>query len=829
MSPNVRFSAVFGTVLAALCFALWRTTRKVKNSARGSKPPETSAATVEDVSQPVEPPSSISPASQSEETERHTAFDVDQGSPPYSPSDNIGKLAAESQMAAAEYADGVTVPSTGGRESSPVPLADITGTRVADHPEPSGCVTVFPIVVSASDGEHDEIVSDGSPELSNSTTGAGTPGIAAMDRPWEAISPNGAETSASDGTRSDGEAERDEAGETTNINKDQLGALESAPVARRIVEPPAIPILSVTVSTPSVSLIEEELRETSLSPSQQKPVLLADSETGLEDIPERIIANRAKDLKGTLQTSSSVIDEASVLNYDGKPLAAAPVTDFTDPFNTEDDQKTIERSVAHADSMDRKAKVDESQTGPTVEVRSGSPRTKAQLANKRRSPQKYEAPVRTPDALTSPREPRPAAAAMRTRAFTVAVHVHFGRRNRCQVGLLPERPEGFEDNITVKGTRGPEEWSTSQDEWYSDLMPDDLGRILREGAQWEEEGDPSVRWTLAGRDVYVLVGKPESGIFAFVSTTRLLLGEDHLVLCTKGMEETVRRAITEVGCTASVLLDEDQGVPNGWVLFRNVLATTALPHNPEDGIITILRPVHDVEIELRGGIRIERSKWLYGHPPQVRLRGDRDNLDMVIDQQSAICDDNNNYTVPGWDAPGVHRIFCGGATASYELVIPPSQWDSFPAFTYMRTAIPIWPMTICGPIVRTAQQNTVLLVRTGSTYLLGPVPGQIVFAAPASGLRVSAFLGAADFPIVWAVPTSPLQVKKGTSTIQLLHNFSPERLGKGPKARGAVRRWAELIMEASYKRLLLEPDTDNAKKLWAEYKTIARRIKRGFR
>jgi len=554
MSPNVRFSAVFGTVLAALCFALWRTTRKAKNSARGSEPPEinrggldrkpeTSAAIAENVSQPVEPPSSISPASRSEETERQTAFEVDQASPSYSPSDKIGILVAERQMAAAENADGVTVPSTGGRESSLVPLADIAGTRVAGHPEPSGCVTVFPIVVSTSDGEHDELVSDGSPELSNSTTEAGTLSIAAMDKPWEAISPNGAETSAADGARSDGEAERDEAGETTDINKDQLGALESAPVTGRIAESPAIPIrrssLSVTVRAPSVSLIEEELRETSLSPSQQVPVLFADSETGLEDIPEGNIANRAKDLKGPVQTPSSVTDDASALNYEGKTLAAAPATDFTYPFNTEADQKTIERSVAHADSMHRTAQEDEFQTGPPLEVRPGSPKTKAQLANNSRSPQKYEAPVRTPDTLTSPREPRAAAGAMRTRAFTVAVHVHFGRRNRCQVGLLPERPDGFEDNITVNGTRGPEEWSASQDEWYSDLMPDDLGWTLKEGAQWEEEGDPSVRWTLAGRDVYVLVGKPESGIFAFVSTTRLLLGEDHLVLCTKGMEETV--------------------------------------------------------------------------------------------------------------------------------------------------------------------------------------------------------------------------------------------------------------------------------------------------
>ena len=125
MSPNVRFSAVFGTVLAALCFALWRATRKAKNSARGSEPPEINrgaldrkagtSAVIEDVSQPVEPSSSISPASQSEETERQTVFVIDEGAPPYSPSEKIGILAAERQMTAAENADGVAMPPTGGR------------------------------------------------------------------------------------------------------------------------------------------------------------------------------------------------------------------------------------------------------------------------------------------------------------------------------------------------------------------------------------------------------------------------------------------------------------------------------------------------------------------------------------------------------------------------------------------------------------------------------------------------------------------------------------------------------------------------------------------
>jgi hypothetical protein len=162
MSFNVRSSAVFGTVLAALCFALWRATRKAKNSARGSEPPEINrgaldrkpgtSAVIEDVSQPVEPSSATSPEFQSEETERQTVFDVDEGSPPYSPSEKIGILVAERQMAAAEKADGVAVPPTGGRDSSPVPFADMAGTIAAGHPEPSGWVTVFPILESTSLG-----------------------------------------------------------------------------------------------------------------------------------------------------------------------------------------------------------------------------------------------------------------------------------------------------------------------------------------------------------------------------------------------------------------------------------------------------------------------------------------------------------------------------------------------------------------------------------------------------------------------------------------------------------------------------------------------------
>ena len=93
-------------------------------------------------------------------------------------------------------------------------------------------------------------------------------------------------------------------------------------------------------------------------------------------------------------------------------------------------------------------------------------------------------------------------------------------------------------------------------------------------------------------------------------------------------------------------LDEHHGVPKGWLLFKNVPVTTALPHDPADGIINILRPVHDVEIELRGGIRVQNLKWLHGHPPEIRLRGDRVTLEVVIDQQTATCDEDGRLHRP---------------------------------------------------------------------------------------------------------------------------------------------------------------------------------------
>ena len=42
---------------------------------------------------------------------------------------------------------------------------------------------------------------------------------------------------------------------------------------------------------------------------------------------------------------------------------------------------------------------------------------------------------------------------------------------------------------------------------------------------------------------------------------------------------------------------------------------------PTSSILDALRPAPDVQIKLRGGIRLQYSQWLIGFPPAIRLVG----------------------------------------------------------------------------------------------------------------------------------------------------------------------------------------------------------------
>jgi hypothetical protein len=308
---------------------------------------------------------------------------------------------------------------------------------------------------------------------------------------------------------------------------------------------------------------------------------------------------------------------------------------------------------------------------------------------------------------------------------------------------------------------------------------------------------------------------------------RLILLENHLVLCREDQREAVRQALADAGCTAANEVNGD-GLPAGWILFQEIQPTRAIHHDDSAGIFNVLRPVHNVEIVFEGGIRLGRANWLNGHPPRIRVRGAGRVVEVLIDEQRASVEGSAGYTAPGWDAPGLHTVFCGGIAESYQLVDGVQQWDQFDAFVYR----PSWAETdqrgvaICGPIVKpVANYQAIALTPTSNSCLLGPVPGQITFWAQPYDVRAKEFVSIAGFPIVWTLPANPLRCDKSQSAVRLSdRRYVEDNHSILVSDREMVLRWCRAILDAARKGLPTKPDTREARRLWHEYKRAARRL-----
>lgn len=447
-----------------------------------------------------------------------------------------------------------------------------------------------------------------------------------------------------------------------------------------------------------------------------------------------------------------------------------------------------------------------------------------------RSP-KYQPTARTSGATRRiSRQPPSPTEGARARSFGVAVHIVFGRgrRNQCQLSLLPSRTSNLPEAVSVNRPQGTEVWNACQDEWYNDLTPPSIETLLSQGASWDCLDDEEVRWVLSGREIWVLAQSPTGTVSGFVSVPRLILREGHLVLCTERQERAVRDALVEAGCAQPCEV-RGNGVPSGWLMFQGVRPTTPIHHDDSAGIFNILRPVHDVEIVFHGGIRLSHATWLIGHPPQIRIRGIGQEVAVLIDERPALADGSGNYAAPDWDTPGLHTVFCGGVAESYELVDGCQHWDDFPAFVYRPSCAEFGAraFAICGPLVTPAKSGEcTTLTPASNACLLGPAPGQVEISPQPYDVRPLEFLAVASFPVAWTIPTDPLHSNKSNASVRLLNSRGvEERLRESARPRReAILRWCQAILNASRKGLRVEPDTDQAKQLWAEYKRVARRL-----
>jgi hypothetical protein len=434
----------------------------------------------------------------------------------------------------------------------------------------------------------------------------------------------------------------------------------------------------------------------------------------------------------------------------------------------------------------------------------------------------------------------------------IEVRLVFEKAGFCRVSLLPRRAAGMPLELAVTGSGDPPELLALQDEWYQDVVLPNLDRLLREGIEWVgslPEGR-RVRSSLSGRELYVLARHSE--LNGFVSAPRLILGEEHVVLCVAERLSDVRAAIALTGSPEPTLLNSDSGIPAGWAGLRGVVARTPIAPSPGGDILDVLRPLAEVEIALEGGIRIDRQTWLIGFPPSIRLRGDTSTIAAVtIDGHEATFSADGGYTVPGWDSPGEHSVCCTSDSRTYAIRPGAEDWEPWDAYTWSLGELDVGGMqshpAICGVLVRPPRvarsDGRAIVVPASNPILIGAGPGEIEICTPRSDVRAGLCVGFPWFEPIWAIPADALHCDKRTARVVLIGSPQPVEEGEPqPSVRPGERRgrfdrgrswgahaWCAAILTAGRKGLQTEPPRTEIADLWKTYKRCAKAIRKSGR
>jgi hypothetical protein len=405
------------------------------------------------------------------------------------------------------------------------------------------------------------------------------------------------------------------------------------------------------------------------------------------------------------------------------------------------------------------------------------------------------------------------------------------------ISLLPSRRDGMPALIEVAGAgSSPLTLNALRDDWYQDVVLPELGMILRTGAEWYADTKKGrLRWSLAGRDLYVLGNNDEwSGP---VSRPRLVLGDEHAVLCTEELASQVEELLQQCCTNVPVRLTHDDGLPAGWVAYRAVVPIKPLPLDHTPNILDALRPSPDIEIALRGGIRLQYKQWLAGYPPAIRLYGEGEHAGtLTIDGIDAERQPDGSFTVAGWDTVGDHVVSCGGQISSYSI-IEASGWDAWTAYSFPSLITRDSEPGICGALVfSSAPDRTPLppvLVPASNPILLGGMPGQIYRCTIQEDIRLPYCAAFPGFVPIWAVPADPLRADKRIARVLYLPALgasgSIRSISKDKPANRKIRQWCAAILDCARKGIALEPTDQQTGDAWRSYRNTARRVWRASR
>ena len=532
-------------------------------------------------------------------------------------------------------------------------------------------------------------------------------------------------------------------------------------------------------------------------------------------------------LATALELNESEPDKPGMQRVHEEPVLSEPVNAEANGEIDTEEEETVEGGGAGTDEAEPEG------GGIALVTRKKRPRV----------PRRFR-PTGRPPAQAGPGDKTksgPVDPGVRDRALSIEVRVVIERGGHCRVSLLPRRNDSLPETVLASGTGNPEELVALQEEWYQDVVHPNLGTLLQQGVEWEaadEEGQ-KIQWSLRGRDLFVL--SRSDSLSGFISTSRLVLGEEHIVLCADGILREVQEAILLAGSPSPVMLGVSDGIPAGWAGLKSVVPRSAVTSSAEGQILDALRPLAEVEIIMTGGIRIRRSAWLSGFPPNIRLRGDISAADEVlIDGRLASSADNGFYTTPGWDTPGEHNVWCNAGQKTYRIQEGAEEWLAWDAYSWSHGETSSEDgkphSVICGTLVLPAKifrgRSISVLVPKSNCVLLGAAPGEIYTCSTRLELAARYCTGDPPFQPVWALPADPLGCDRDSvSILRVGEALHPKPVSQIParKQTTRMRSWTAAVLNACRKGLRTDPSDPAAAALWREYKRQAHVIRRSLR
>ena len=458
-----------------------------------------------------------------------------------------------------------------------------------------------------------------------------------------------------------------------------------------------------------------------------------------------------------------------------------------------------------------------------------------------KAPRQYRPPKSAPTLPVEKRTSPPAAVIGGEKRLDIKVRLVFERGGFCRLSLIPQKDERLDGEIAASSAAGAVELVPLQDDLYSDVFPADFGSALRDGLEWTAvSSSAKLRWTLAGREVYVL--GPDEHLSGYLSMPRALLGTTQVVLCTDKRAAEVSAVIAASGSPQPTVIQQAEGLPVGWTGFGGVHPMTPIPQSSDHDILNVLRPRPDISIKLEGGIPIRRNTWLAEYPPQIHMLGivPPDTF-VLIDGIAATCNETGAYVMPGWDALGRHIISCADQTRTYEIAVGLETWRAWDAYRWSLEGIAsdgvVSHPSTCGPLVRAWRSTTAdperQVVSARNSVIIGARPGDIALANMRGALYVSEGIASVSFDPVWALPSNPLLCDKSTARVIAMADQPVEKiLPSGCMSQeelSARRAWCNAILDTARKRIPNDPDDPEVRLRWREYVRRAKALRKRLR